>query len=89
MRSRPAKATTFPYRGARCRHRRRNKQRSDTISGVRDTEPDLLFLDIQMPGMDGFGVVDALGDMVPELSSSPHTTNTRFEPLRFTLLTIS
>jgi two-component system LytT family response regulator len=37
----------------------------DTITAVRDTQPDLLFLDIQMPGMDGFGVVDALGDMVP------------------------
>jgi two-component system LytT family response regulator len=32
----------------------------DTIAGVRETNPDLLFLDIQMPGMDGFGVVDAL-----------------------------
>ena len=40
---------------------------SDTISGVRDTQPDLLFLDIQMPGMDGFGVVDALGDMAPRI----------------------
>ncbi len=32
----------------------------DTIAGVQETHPDLLFLDIQMPGMDGFGVVDAL-----------------------------
>ena len=39
----------------------------DTISGVRGTQPDLLFLDIQMPGMDGFGVVDALGDTVPRI----------------------
>jgi two-component system LytT family response regulator len=39
----------------------------DTITGVRDTQPDLLFLDIQMPGMDGFGVVDALGDIVPRI----------------------
>src|SRR6202050_3164137 len=39
----------------------------DTIAGVRDTKPDLLFLDIQMPGMDGFGVVDALGDTVPRI----------------------
>ena len=39
----------------------------DTISGVRDTQPDLLLLDIQMPGMDGFGVVDTLGDMVPRI----------------------
>jgi two-component system LytT family response regulator len=39
----------------------------DTISAVRATRPDLLFLDIQMPGMDGFGVVDALGDIVPRI----------------------
>jgi two-component system LytT family response regulator len=39
----------------------------DTIAGVRDTQPDLLFLDIQMPGMDGFGVVDALGDIAPKI----------------------
>ncbi|HET6220249.1 MAG TPA: LytTR family DNA-binding domain-containing protein [Acidobacteriaceae bacterium] len=39
----------------------------DTIAAVRDTQPDLLFLDIQMPGMDGFGVVDALGDIAPKI----------------------
>src|ERR1700727_80152 len=39
----------------------------DTIAGVQDTKPDLLFLDIQMPGVDGFGVVDALGDMAPRI----------------------
>ena len=39
----------------------------DTIAGVRDTKPDLLFLDIQMPGMDGFGVVKALGNIVPSI----------------------
>src|ERR1700733_15711003 len=39
----------------------------DTISGVRNTQPDLLFLDIQMPGMDGFGVVEALGATVPRI----------------------
>jgi two-component system LytT family response regulator len=31
-----------------------------TIAGVRETSPDLLLLDIQMPGMDGFAVVEAL-----------------------------
>jgi two-component system, LytTR family, response regulator len=39
----------------------------DTIAGVRDTRPDVLFLDIQMSGMDGFGVVDALGDNLPRI----------------------
>ncbi|WP_446744462.1 LytR/AlgR family response regulator transcription factor [Silvibacterium acidisoli] len=39
----------------------------DTISGVRDTRPDLIFLDIQMPGMDGFEIVDALGEVSPKI----------------------
>ena len=34
---------------------------------VHDLDPDLLFLDIQMPGMDGFGVLEALGDALPEV----------------------
>ena len=28
---------------------------------IRSTKPDLVFLDIQMPGMDGFDVIDAVG----------------------------
>ncbi|MBL8984992.1 MAG: response regulator, partial [Gemmatimonadetes bacterium] len=35
------------------------------IELVRRTRPDLLFLDIQMPDEDGFGVLAALGDEVP------------------------
>lgn len=31
------------------------------LVAIRDLEPDLVFLDIQMPGLDGFRVVDALG----------------------------
>jgi len=30
------------------------------VEAIRDQEPDLVFLDIQMPGLDGFGVLDAL-----------------------------
>ena len=33
---------------------------------IRRTKPDILFLDIQMPELDGFGVIDAIGvDTVP------------------------
>ncbi len=32
-----------------------------TVAAVREHAPDLLFLDINMPGLDGFGVLDALG----------------------------
>ena len=28
---------------------------------IRDESPDLVFLDVQMPGLDGFGVVEAVG----------------------------
>jgi two-component system LytT family response regulator len=33
---------------------------AESIAAVGETKPDLLFLDIQMPGMDGFAVVEAL-----------------------------
>ncbi len=32
----------------------------DTVAAVKEHAPDLLFLDIQMPGLDGFGVLAAL-----------------------------
>jgi two-component system, LytTR family, response regulator len=38
---------------------------ADAVETVRAIRPDLLFLDIQMPGGDGFGVLTALGDAVP------------------------
>ena len=37
----------------------------DAIALVRDARPDLLFLDVQMPDADGFGVLEALGADVP------------------------
>lgn len=37
----------------------------DAVARVRTLRPDLLFLDVQMPTLDGFGVLEALGDDVP------------------------
>src|SRR3954467_4636580 len=34
----------------------------EAVSAVRNATPDLLFLDVQMPGMDGFGVLEELRD---------------------------
>ncbi len=36
------------------------------VAAVRDVAPDLLFLDVQMPGLDGFGVLERVGaDQAP------------------------
>jgi two-component system LytT family response regulator len=35
------------------------------VEVIRAVRPDLLFLDVQMPGPDGFGVLEALGAAVP------------------------
>ena len=34
----------------------------EAVDAVREQRPDALFLDVQMPGLDGFGVVDELAD---------------------------
>jgi two-component system LytT family response regulator len=34
----------------------------DAVAGIRELEPDLIFLDIQMPEMDGFQVLEQLTD---------------------------
>lgn len=34
---------------------------AEAVQQIRDWQPDLLFLDIQMPGLDGFGVIGAIG----------------------------
>ena len=33
----------------------------DAVRAIGELAPDLVFLDVQMPGLDGFGVVDAVG----------------------------
>src|SRR5262249_61572258 len=33
---------------------------SEAVRAIRTTRPDLVFLDVEMPGLDGFGVLHAL-----------------------------
>ena len=33
----------------------------EAVALIQDMQPDIVFLDVQMPGVDGFGVIDALG----------------------------
>lgn len=41
---------------------------SEAVEAIRELEPDLVVLDVQMPGLDGFGVIAALGDdALPEV----------------------
>lgn len=35
---------------------------AEAVASVRSLTPDLIFLDVQMPELDGFGVLDALGE---------------------------
>ena len=38
----------------------------EAVDQIRDSPPDLMFLDIQMPNLDGFGVLEAVGqELVP------------------------
>ena len=37
----------------------------DAVKAVREVRPSLLFLDVHMPGLDGFGVLESLGAEVP------------------------
>lgn len=39
----------------------------NAVAAIRNLAPDLVFLDVQMPGLDGFGVLDALEGMPPAL----------------------
>ena len=37
------------------------------VQEIKRLEPDIVFLDVQMPELDGFGVIDALGDDLPAI----------------------
>ena len=40
---------------------------AEALHAITAAHPDLVFLDVQMPELDGLGVVDALGDECPEV----------------------
>ena len=52
----------------------------ETIELVRAANPELLFLDIHMPGMDGFDVVGALSDQ-PANAGPSHHLHHRVRPI--------
>jgi two-component system LytT family response regulator len=39
----------------------------ETVAQVKDKKPDVLFLDVEMPGIDGFGVLDAIDSEHPPI----------------------
>src|SRR5687768_18160877 len=48
---------------------------AEAVNAIRDLAPDLVFLDVQMPTLDGFGVVEAIGpDNMPPVRSEEHTS---------------
>lgn len=44
----------------------------EAVALIESVRPDLLFLDVQMPGLDGFGVLDAIG--APQMPVTIFTT---------------
>src|ERR1700690_2855197 len=57
---------------------------SEAIEQIRKSKPDLMFLDVQMPGCGGFDVLEFLGsdDLPPPIIFLPPTTSMRYAHLR-------
>jgi len=59
---------------------RRARTDSKAVNLIKEHNPDLVFLDVQMPGLDGFGVIKKLLDRkvpLPRLSSLLPSINTQ------------
>ena len=54
---------------------------AETVALVRAAHPDVVFLDIRMPDMDGFDVVDALS-AEPDVHHAAHRVHNRLRPVR-------
>jgi chemotaxis response regulator CheB len=50
----------------------------DAVTAIREREPDLVFLDVQLPELDGFAVVQTIGvQRMPVTVFVTHSTSTR------------
>jgi two-component system LytT family response regulator/two-component system response regulator LytT len=59
----------------------------EAVNLIKEHAPDLVFLDVQMPGLDGFGVIKKLIDKISRCrrsSSPPLSTSTPSRPSRST-----
>ena len=86
----PARAQGAPAAGRGVRDARVVGEAANGAEAVRLIEqlaPDLVLLDVQMPQLDGFGVVATVGPraMPPKSSSSLRTMSMPFGPSKCTL----